>query len=235
MRACARPSAWTASSMRRPCRRSSSSRCRPGPAQAARRCGDDDRSRPAYGHQIRSNRFVASCGTPGLVPEWMTGATPGQELVTEISGARPDGRFVDYGAVHMLTTGALAGLARRLGRSAVDAARFRPNLVLDAARDPSPVRSCRSGTSCCGWCFPRRGASFPAWPSASRAKRFAVFYTKVHNRLLRPLLAADRPPAPLPVRQALRTLGRAGADYVSDAHDCLKLGSNVDSLATQGR
>src|SRR5664280_1761452 len=31
-------------------------------------------------------------------------------------------------------------------------------------------------------------------------QRFAVFYTKVHNRLLRPLLAADRPPAPLPVR-----------------------------------
>jgi hypothetical protein len=36
-------------------------------------------------------------------------------------------------------------------------------------------------------------------------QRFAVFYTKVHNRLLRPLLAADHPPAPLPVRQALRT------------------------------
>jgi hypothetical protein len=28
--------------------------------------------------------------------------------------------------------------------------------------------------------------------------RVAVFYTKVHDRLLRPLLAADRPPAPLP-------------------------------------
>jgi Mn-dependent DtxR family transcriptional regulator len=24
--------------------------------------------------------------------------------------------------------------------------------------------------------------------------RFAIFYTKVHNRLLRPLLAADQPP-----------------------------------------
>ena len=48
-------------------------------------------------------------------------------------------------------------------------------------------------------------------------QRFAVFYTKVHNRLLRPLLAADRPPAPLPVRQALRTLDRAVTDYVSEA------------------
>ena len=28
-------------------------------------------------------------------------------------------------------------------------------------------------------------------------QRFAIFYTKVHNRLLRPLLAADKPPAPL--------------------------------------
>ena len=28
--------------------------------------------------------------------------------------------------------------------------------------------------------------------------RFAIFYTKVHDRLLRPLLAADQPPAPPP-------------------------------------
>ncbi len=45
----------------------------------------------------------------------------------------------------------------------------------------------------------------------------AVFYTKVHDRLLRPLLAADRPPAPLPVRQALRTLDRAVDDYIANA------------------
>ncbi|UQX13420.1 hypothetical protein [Candidatus Mycobacterium methanotrophicum] len=30
--------------------------------------------------------------------------------------------------------------------------------------------------------------------------RFAIFYTKVHDRLLRPLLAADQPPAPPPIR-----------------------------------
>jgi hypothetical protein len=47
--------------------------------------------------------------------------------------------------------------------------------------------------------------------------RVAVFYTKVHDRLLRPLLAADRPPAPLPVRQALRTLDHAVQDYVNNA------------------
>jgi predicted MarR family transcription regulator len=48
-------------------------------------------------------------------------------------------------------------------------------------------------------------------------QRVAIFYTKVHNRLLRPLIAADRPPAPLPVRQALRTLDRAVADYINEA------------------
>jgi hypothetical protein len=35
---------------------------------------------------------------------------------------------------------------------------------------------------------------------------FAVFYTKVGNRLLEPLMAANAPPAPLELRQALRTI-----------------------------
>ena len=48
-------------------------------------------------------------------------------------------------------------------------------------------------------------------------QRFAVFYTKVHNRLLRPLLASDAPPAPLKVRQALRVLNQAVTDYIDDA------------------
>jgi hypothetical protein len=36
--------------------------------------------------------------------------------------------------------------------------------------------------------------------------RFAVFYTKLGNRLLEPLMAADHPPAPLQLRRALRVL-----------------------------
>ena len=36
--------------------------------------------------------------------------------------------------------------------------------------------------------------------------RFALFYTKLHDRLLRPLLAADQPPAPPPLRKALHTI-----------------------------
>jgi hypothetical protein len=35
---------------------------------------------------------------------------------------------------------------------------------------------------------------------------FAVFYTKVGNRLLEPLMATNAPPAPLELRQALRTI-----------------------------
>jgi hypothetical protein len=48
-------------------------------------------------------------------------------------------------------------------------------------------------------------------------QRFAVFYTKLHNRLLRPLMAADAPPAPLALRQALRTIDRHIDEYLDQA------------------
>jgi hypothetical protein len=48
-------------------------------------------------------------------------------------------------------------------------------------------------------------------------QRIAVFYTKVHDRLLRPLTAADLPPAPLPLRKALRTIEDHVADYIAEA------------------
>jgi len=38
--------------------------------------------------------------------------------------------------------------------------------------------------------------------------QFAIFYTKVHDRLLRPLMASDQPQAPPALRQALRTIDR---------------------------
>jgi predicted MarR family transcription regulator len=47
--------------------------------------------------------------------------------------------------------------------------------------------------------------------------RVAVFYSKLQNRLLRPLLEADRPPAPLEIRRALATLQRGVDDYVHGA------------------
>jgi hypothetical protein len=47
--------------------------------------------------------------------------------------------------------------------------------------------------------------------------RVAVFYAKFHNRLLRPLLDADRPPAPIEIRRALSTLSTAVNHYVNNA------------------
>jgi hypothetical protein len=47
--------------------------------------------------------------------------------------------------------------------------------------------------------------------------KVAVFYTKLHDRLLRPLLAADLPPAPLELRRALRVVERSVDDYVAGA------------------
>jgi hypothetical protein len=47
--------------------------------------------------------------------------------------------------------------------------------------------------------------------------RVAVFYTKLQNRLLRPLLDANQPPAPIDVRRALATLERAVGHYITNA------------------
>ena len=49
----------------------------------------------------------------------------------------------------------------------------------------------------------------------------AIFYSKVHDRLLRPLVAAaDQPPAPIELRRALRTIDRVITDYVDHARLC---------------
>jgi hypothetical protein len=48
--------------------------------------------------------------------------------------------------------------------------------------------------------------------------KVAVFYSKVHDRLLRPLIAAaDQPPAPIELRRALRTIDRTIANYAHHA------------------
>jgi hypothetical protein len=47
--------------------------------------------------------------------------------------------------------------------------------------------------------------------------RVAVFYTKLHRRLLRPLLDAHSPPAPVEVRRALAVIDKTIADYVTNA------------------
>jgi hypothetical protein len=47
--------------------------------------------------------------------------------------------------------------------------------------------------------------------------RVAVFYTKLHNRLLRPLLAASQPQAPPELRAALRTIDQHVDNYITAA------------------
>ena len=45
----------------------------------------------------------------------------------------------------------------------------------------------------------------------------AVFYTKLHARLLAPLLDADKPPAPPELRRALALIDKSINDYVINA------------------
>lgn len=47
--------------------------------------------------------------------------------------------------------------------------------------------------------------------------RVAIFYTKLHDRLLGPLLAADSPPAPLELRRALKVIDTSVSNYISSA------------------
>jgi len=45
-----------------------------------------------------------------------------------------------------------------------------------------------------------------------------VFYTKLQDRLLAPLLnAGDRPPAPIEIRRALATIDQALTTYITEA------------------
>jgi uncharacterized protein len=71
------------------------------------------------------------------------GAGAGDEEITTVSGAAPGGRFVDFGAVHLVTTSALAELES--DGAPVDVRRLRPNLVLALDREPAPGDRIRVG------------------------------------------------------------------------------------------
>lgn len=48
-------------------------------------------------------------------------------------------------------------------------------------------------------------------------QRVAMFFTKLNNRLLQPLLGADQPQAPPGLRQALATIERHVDDHIAQA------------------
>ena len=76
----------------------------------------------------------------GMIPTWVAGARAGSDVLSEIGS----GRFHDFGAVHVVTTGALRRLAGVHGAE-VDHRRFRPNLLLDLPGDPGPGEVVRVG------------------------------------------------------------------------------------------
>src|SRR5208282_4610178 len=62
-----------------------------------------------------------------------------------------------------------------------------------------------------------RSTGTNSYTLTSEGIRVAVFYTKLQARLLRPLLEADKPPAPVELRRALATVERVLGDYVTNA------------------
>jgi len=79
-------------------------------------------------------------------------------------------------------TGLLGGVTYSMNQASYDLARLRTNGLI--TRIPARNR----------------------YQLTADGLRFAIFYTKVHDRLLRPLLAADQPPAPLILRNALHII-----------------------------
>ena len=89
---------------------------------------------------------------------------------------------------------------------------------------------------------PPDNASLPPSPDSydltPDGQRVAIFYTKVRDRLLRPLLAADQPPAPDGLRAALSTIDRHIHSYTEKARlrgAAQELGTEPKVMTTKGR
>jgi hypothetical protein len=84
----------------------------------------------------------------------------------------------------------LLGVAYTVNQASYDLARLRLNGLIER----------RPGTN--------------TYDLTADGQRVAIFYTKVHHRLLRPLIAADAPP---PLQAALRTIDRHVHAYIDQA------------------
>jgi hypothetical protein len=63
----------------------------------------------------------------------------------------------------------------------------------------------------------RRSSGTNSYTLTNEGIRVAMFYTKLHGRLLGPLLESDRPPASAELRRALRTIEQVIGDSVANA------------------
>ncbi len=61
-----------------------------------------------------------------------------------------------------------------------------------------------------------RQAGTNSYALTAEGQRVAVFYTKLHARLLRPLLAANQPPAPTELRR-VAAVSRLVDEYITNA------------------
>ena len=96
-------------------------------------------------------------------------------------------------SLRALMTGLLDGIDYTANQASYDLARLRANALI--TRIPGKNRYRLTGDGL----------------------RFAIFYTKLHDRLLRPLLAADQLPAPPPLRNALHTINTHVTHYIDAA------------------
>jgi len=131
----------------------------------------------------------------------------------EEGGRAPALRFGDPRV--MALTGALAtsvhavtGITNKSLRALMTALLHAPYTIGQASYDPRRLRL--KGLI-------QRLPHSNTYTLTSDGLRFAIFYTKVHNRVLGPLMASDQPPAPPPLRQALRTIDQHITEYTTRA------------------
>ena len=96
-------------------------------------------------------------------------------------------------SLRALMTGLLGGANYSMNQASYDLARLRVNGLITRIPARNRYRLTNDGLT------------------------FAIFYTKVHDRLLGPLLAVDQPPTPPPIRKALHTIDTHITQRIEDA------------------
>jgi hypothetical protein len=80
-----------------------------------------------------------------MIADWERDVRPGTEAVTDVTGIRQR-RFVDYGPVHLVTTGALARLTAQPGAAEPDTRLL--SVLARHHREPVPGLGRAAGFGC---------------------------------------------------------------------------------------